>query len=147
MDENFVSKAYHISTDKSKLNLQIIHKFLSEDSYWSKNIPVEIVKKGIENSLCFGVYFNDEQVGFARIITDYVSFGYLADVFILPDHRGKGLSKWLMEEIMNYPDIKGLRRIMLATADAHELYRKYGFTTPAKPDRIMEVHRPNVYNN
>ncbi|KAB2845857.1 MAG: GNAT family N-acetyltransferase [Melioribacteraceae bacterium] len=147
MDENFVSKAYHISTDKSKLNLQIIHKFLSEDSYWSKNIPVEIVKKGIENSLCFGVYFNDEQVGFARIITDYVSFGYLADVFILPDHRGKGLSKWLMEEIMNYPDIKGLRRIMLATADAHELYRKYGFTTPANPDRIMEVHRPNVYNN
>ncbi|OGU35441.1 MAG: GNAT family N-acetyltransferase [Ignavibacteria bacterium GWB2_35_6b] len=134
-----------MSTDKSKLNIEVIHKFLSEDSYWSKNIPFEIVKKGIENSLCFGVYFNEEQIGFARMITDYASFAYLADVFILPDHRGKGLSKWLMEEIMNYPDMQGLRRIMLATADAHELYKKFGFVPPSKPERLMEIHKPNVY--
>lgn len=146
MNEDFVSKAYHISTDKSKLNLHVIHKFLSEDSYWSKNIPIEIVKKGIENSLCFGVYYNDVQIGFARMITDYASFAYLADVFILHDHRGKGLSKWLMKEILDHPDLKDLRRIMLATADAHELYKKFGFTSPAKPERIMEIHKPNVYN-
>lgn len=80
------------------------------------------------------------------MITDYASFAYLADVFILHDHRGKGLSKWLMKEILDHPDLKDLRRIMLATADAHELYKKFGFTSPAKPERIMEIHKPNVYN-
>src|ERR1035437_4203359 len=94
---------YNISTDKKKLQIEVIHHYLSAESYWAKNIPMGIVKKSIENSFCFGIYFKDEQIGFARVITDYAIFAYLADVFILEAHRGKGLSKKLMQFIMTHP--------------------------------------------
>lgn len=135
---------YTFSTDKTKLDLQVIHLFLS-NSYWAQNIPVEIIKTSIENSMCFGVYHKEKQIGFARVITDCATFGYLADVFILEEHRGKGLSKKLMEYIMSQPELKGLRRFMLATRDAHKLYEQYGFKQLAKPDRIMEIVVPDIY--
>ena len=135
---------FFISTDPTLLNLGVIHDFLTR-SYWAKGISVEVVKRSMENSLCFGVYHNQQQVGFARIITDYATFAYLADVFIVEDYRGQGLSKWLMETIVAHPDLQGLRRWMLATRDAHELYRQYGFTDLASPERWMERHFPDVY--
>jgi len=126
-----------ISTDKSKLDIQLIYDYLSKESYWAKNIPKELVKKSIEGSCCFGMYDVNAQIGFARVITDHATFAYLADVFITEDYRGKGLSKWLMEEIIKHPDFQGLRRWMLATRDAHGLYAKFGFTALDKPERIM----------
>ncbi|MGZ3904778.1 MAG: GNAT family N-acetyltransferase [Bacteroidia bacterium] len=135
---------YTFSTDKGKLDINVIHHFLS-NSYWAQNIPVEIVKTSIENSFCFGVYFKDKQVGFARVITDLATFGYLADVFILEEHRGKALSKKLMEFIIAQPELKGLRRFMLATRDAHKLYQQYGFKQLAKPERIMEIVVQDIY--
>jgi Acetyltransferase (GNAT) family len=133
-----------ISTDKSKLNIQCIHHYLCNESYWAKNIPVDTVKKSINGSCCFGLYVNDNknistitQVGFARVVTDYATFGYLADVFIVEKYRGNGLSKWLMEEIMKHPDLQGLRRWMLATKDAHGLYTQFGFLPLDKPDRFL----------
>ncbi len=136
-----------ISSDKSKLDIAVIHNYLHNESYWAKNIPLEIVERSIENSLCFGVYDDLKQVGFARVMSDCATFAYLADVFILPEYRGKGLSKKLMEYIKSYPSLQGLRRWMLATADAHELYRKYGFTDLANPISFMELARPKIYVN
>ena len=141
---DFKKTGYSISTDKSKLDFEVIHQFLTQ-SYWSKNIPLELVKKAAANSLCFGVYYNETQIGYARIISDTTSFAYLADVFIVEEHRGKGLSKWLMQYIIDHPDLQGLRRWMLGTRDAHELYKKFGFKAMAAPDRFMELHFPNVY--
>jgi len=137
---------YAISTDLKALQLDIIHGFLTE-SYWSKGIPKKIVEKGIQNSMCFGVYFKTEQVGFARLITDYTSFAYLADVFILEKHRGQGLSKWLMHYIVNHPQLKTLRRWMLATNDAHGLYRTFGFKELKNPQIFMELHFPDIYKS
>lgn len=128
---------FFISTDKSKLNIGVIYNYLSKESYWAKNIPMKTVKKSIKGSCCFGVYHKSEQVGFARVVTDHATFGYIADVFILDEYRGKGLSKWLMETIMNYPELQGLRRWMLATRDAHGLYAQFGFLPLDKPGRIM----------
>ena len=128
---------FFISTDKTKLNIAVIHNYLSKESYWAKNIPMKTVKKSIKGSCCFGVYDKSEQVGFARVVTDHATFGYLADVFILDGYRSKGLSKWLMETIMNHPELQGLRRWMLATRDAHGLYAQFGFTPLDKPERIM----------
>lgn len=136
-----------ISTDKSKLDIPLIHKYLSEDSYWAKKIPLNIVERAIENSLNFGVYDDEKQVGYARVTTDYASFAYLADVFILPDYRGNGLSKQLVKYIIEYPSLQGFRRWMLGTADAHELYRKYGFKELANPSRFMEIANPTIYEN
>ncbi|HTA62257.1 MAG TPA: GNAT family N-acetyltransferase [Bacteroidia bacterium] len=136
---------YSISTDKEKLQLNVIHHYLSVESYWAKHITVEIVKQSIEGSLCFGVYFKTEQIGFARVITDYATFGYLADVFILGAHRGKGLSKLLMESIMAHPKLQGLRRFCLATRDAHNLYTQFGFTPLAKPENFMEIKHDTIY--
>ena len=133
-----------VSTDKKLLQLDIIHAFLKE-AYWSKNIPLEIVKKGIENSLCFGAYINNNQIGFARVITDYATFAYLADVFILEPYRGKGYSKELMNFIMNHEQLQGLRRFMLCTRDAQELYNLYGFKTINAPDQKMEIVKSNIY--
>jgi len=130
---------YIISTDKNRLDVSYIHRYLSEESYWAQNIPIEIVHKSIEGSLCFGIFFYDKQVGFARVITDYATFGYLADVFIDKEHRGKGLSKELMRFIMNYESLKGLRRFMLATKDAHGLYTQFGFKPLKEPDRFLEL--------
>jgi len=126
-----------ISTDKKKLNIQFIHNYLCNESYWAKNIPFDVVKKSIEGSCCFGLYDKKNQVGFARVITDHATFAYLADVFITPAYRGRGLSKWLMEEIMKHPDLQGLRRWLLATKDAHGLYAQFGFIHLDKPERVM----------
>lgn len=139
------AKQYHISTDQTKLDFETIHRYLSGESYWAKGIPEETLRRSIANSICFGVYLGKEQVGFARIISDQATFAYLADVFILPAHRGKGLSKKLMETIVSHPDLNGLRRWVLATADAHGLYAHYGFKPLTKPERWMEKHDPDVY--
>jgi GNAT superfamily N-acetyltransferase len=136
---------YLISTDKSKLDIVFIHHFLSTESYWAKNIPIDLVKKSIEGSLCFGLYLNEKQIGFARMITDGATFGYLCDVFIDTDHRGKGLSKWLMQTVMQHPDLQGLRRISLATKDAHGLYEQVGFKPLNDADRFMQIKRENPY--
>ena len=135
---------YLISTDKSKIDLNTVHDFLAH-SYWSENISKDLVQKSIDNSLCFAVYHGENLVGFARVISDFVTFAYLADVFILPGQRGKGLSKWLMKVIMDYPDLQGLRRFTLATRDAHGLYAQFGFTSLDKPERWMHRHDPNIY--
>ncbi len=136
---------YLLSTDKSKIKIPVVHAYLSNDSYWAKGIPVETVKRSIEHSLCFGIYYQHEQVGFARIISGFTTFAYLADVFVLPAHRGNGLSKWLMEIIMDHPDLQGLRRFLLTTQDAHELYRRYGFTEYPQPERMMTRNFPDMY--
>ncbi len=135
---------YLISTDKSRLDLAEIHSFLTT-SYWAAGIPMEVVKKSIEHSLAFGVYKGDQQVGFARVITDYATFAYLGDVFILEPFRGQGLSKWLMKVIVAHPELQGLRRWVLLTRDAHGLYQKVGFTELGSPERYMERHFPDVY--
>jgi GNAT superfamily N-acetyltransferase len=132
-------KGYLFSTDKKKLQITYIHHFLSEESYWAKNIPLQIVENAIEGSICFGIYDKEQQIGFARIITDYATFGYLADVFIDKEYRGRGLSKELMNFILEYPIIKTLRRFMLATKDAHNLYAQFGFNALKEPARFMET--------
>jgi GNAT superfamily N-acetyltransferase len=135
---------FEVSTDPSRLDVEAVYEFLTH-SYWAKGIPIETVQRSIENAICFGMYFARQQIGFARVITDCATFAYLADVFILPSYRGRGLSKWLMECIIAHPDLQGLRRWMLATRDAHKLYAQYGFTLVQKPDRWMERHDPDVY--
>ncbi len=141
----FHKDQFSISTDKSKLDINSIHDFLSTKAYWCLNIPKEKVQIAIENSLCFGIYEAEKQIGFARVITDFSTIAYLGDVYILEEYRGKGLSKWLMETIMNYENLQGLRRWILLTGDAHELYRQYGWTNIADPTKWMELHDKNVY--
>lgn len=136
---------YLLSTDKHKIELQVVHSYLCNESYWARGIPIETVKRSIDHSLCFGIYYENKQVGFARIISDFTTFAYLADVFVLPAHRGKGLSKWLMQIIMSYPDLQGLRRFLLTTMDAHELYRQYGFAEYPQPERMMSRNVPDIY--
>lgn len=135
-----------ISTDKSKLDIAAIHDYLSRESYWAQNIPLNVVQKSIHNSLCFGVYNREKQVGFARVVSDLATFAWIGDVFIIETHRGKGLSKWLMECIMSHPDLASLRRWMLATRDAQELYRKFGFQTVTNPENYMVIRNPDIYN-
>jgi GNAT superfamily N-acetyltransferase len=135
---------FTISTDRSKLDREAIHRFLA-GSYWAKGIPREIVDRSIENALCFGLYDDGRQVGFARVITDFATFAYLADVYVLESHRGRGLATWLMESILAHPDLQGLRRWMLVTRDAHPLYRKFGFRQLEHPERIMEMTFPGIY--
>ncbi|TMI78779.1 MAG: GNAT family N-acetyltransferase [Bacteroidetes bacterium] len=135
---------YVLSTDTSKIDIKTVHGFLSR-SYWAEEIPMEIVRRGIENSLCFAIYHREMLAGFARVISDFATFAYLADVFILPTHRGKGLSKWLIQSILDHPQLQGLRRFTLATRDAHRLYAQFGFKPFARPDRWMERHDPDVY--
>lgn len=147
-----------ISTDPARLDLDVIHGFLT-NCYWAKGIPREIVARSIEHSLCFGIY--DEggdgisvlaeekrtgahQVGFARVISDFATVAYLGDVFVLESHRGRGLSKWMMECVIQHPALQGLRRWILLTRDAHALYAKFGFTAVKAP-RYMELYRPDVY--
>jgi GNAT superfamily N-acetyltransferase len=140
-----ITDCYTITTDKSKINVSYTHRFLSTESYWAQNIPLDVVKRSIEGALCFVVLHGGGQVGFARVITDGATFAYLADVFIDQAHRGKGLSKQLMQAIMDHPSLQGLRRFLLATRDAHSLYAQYGFTPLTAPDRWMQVHKPEVY--
>ena len=138
---------YLISTDPSLLNIELIHHYLSKESYCAKNIPLHVVKKSIHNSLCFGLYVKDEQIGFARLVTDRATFAYLADVFILEPHRGKGYAKWLMETIRAHPELQGLRRWMPGTRDAHSLYEKPGWTRLDEDarERFMQRHNKHVY--
>ena len=136
---------YIITTDKGSFFPEQIHQWLSTESYWCKNIPFEVVQKSIEHSFCIGVIREAEQVGFARLITDYATFGYLADVYVKEEYQGKGLSKKMMDVLLNLDWVKGLRRISLATLDAHGLYEQYGFTLPKFPDRLMEITRPQIY--
>ena len=136
--------AYEISTDPARFDIDAIHAFLTQ-SYWSPGIPRATVARAIANSLCFGVFWQGQQVGFARMVTDKTTFAYLCDVYVLEAHRGRGVSKQLMEYIMKHPDLQGLRRMMLATRDAHGLYAQFGFTPLSAPDRIMEVLKPNIY--
>lgn len=133
-----------ISTDRSRLDLVYIHQNLAR-SYWAAGIPYDTVKRSVEGSLCFGLYRDEKQVGFARLITDAATFAYLADVFIDEDYRGRGLSKWLMTVIMQHEAVQGLRRFMLATRDAHSLYTQFGFTALTYPERWMQIHQPDVY--
>lgn len=135
---------FSISTDKSKIDLATIHNFL-KSSYWSDNIPRAIVEKSINNSLCFGIYEGEKQVGFARVITDYATFAYLADVFILEPYRGQGLGKWLVKTILKHPELQGLKKWLLVTKDAHELYRQYGFQNLTRPERYMDIVNSNIY--
>jgi GNAT superfamily N-acetyltransferase len=136
--------AYEITCDKHRLDVTAIHRYLAQ-SYWSAGIPLAVVERAITNSLCFGVLLEEQQIGFARVITDAATFAYLADVYILPEHRGKGLSLRLMERIVQHPDLQGLRRMLLATRDAHSLYAKFGFKALGAPANIMERHDPDVY--
>ena len=145
MTESWERDDYQISTDRSRLDVELIHDFLCNTSYWATGRSREVVERSIQNSLCFGIYTNSDQVGFARVVTDKATFAYLADVFILEPHRRKGLSKRLVEFIVAYPDLQGLRRFMLATNDAHGLYKQFGFTELPNPARFMELHRPDVY--
>jgi GNAT superfamily N-acetyltransferase len=135
---------YDISTDPSRLQLDAIHAYLAR-SYWSPGIPKAVVARAIANSMCFGIYLGNEQAGFARVITDKSTFAYLADVYVLEAHRGQGLSKRLVEQIQAHPDLQGLRRFMLATADAHGLYAQYAFKPLAKPQSMMEIRDPDPY--
>jgi N-acetylglutamate synthase-like GNAT family acetyltransferase len=136
---------YEVSTDTERLDREVIYRFLAEESYWCPGIPREVVEKSIDNSLCFGIYQEGKQVGFARIVTDKATFALVADVFVLEPHRGKGLSKWLMHEVVHHPDLQGLRRLLLLTSDAHSLYAQFGFTEIGNAWRFMEVLRPDVY--
>jgi ribosomal protein S18 acetylase RimI-like enzyme len=146
MAQEWRNGEYLISTDRRLLDLSAIHSFLTA-SYWAKGIPFETVKKAIEHSLNFGVYKAGKQVGFARVITDHATYAYIGDVYILVDYRGQGLSKWLMQVIVDHPELQGLRRWSLVTRDAHGLYRKTGFTEPKNPERYMEKTDPDVYKN
>jgi GNAT superfamily N-acetyltransferase len=143
-DRFFLEKGFFISTDKNLIDLNVIYEYLDKDSYWAQNIPLETLRKAVQNSLCFGIYKDASQVGLARVITDNATFAYICDVFVLPDFRGLGLSKWLMQTIVNYPELQGLRRWSLATADAHGLYSQFGFTPVIRPDRWMEIYKPYV---
>jgi len=134
-----------ISTDRSRLDLEMIFEFLT-NCYWAKGIPREVVARSLDQSLCFGVYDGSGvQVAFARVVSDFATVAYLGDVFILQSHRGRGLSKWLMECIMRHPALQNLRRWILLTRDAHALYAQFGFTPVTSPERYMELHRPDVY--
>jgi N-acetylglutamate synthase-like GNAT family acetyltransferase len=135
---------FSVTCDPDKQDIDVIHGFLSR-SYWAKGISKETVRRSVEGSLCFALLHQDKQIGFARVISDFATVAYLGDVFVLEDFRGRGLSKWLMECVSSHPDLQGLRRWLLATADAHQLYEKFGFTALNKPQLFMERHNPSVY--
>ena len=138
---------YHFSTDKNKMDIPAIHDFLSNHSGWSNNIPIEKVELSVQNSLNFGVFHDNRQIGFARIISDFSTIAYLGDVYLLNDYRGKGISKKLMDFIMSHPNLQGLRRWILLTSTADWLYEKYGFEKIPNPEIYMELYNPNVYKN
>ena len=135
---------YEISCDPARLDIDAIHEFLS-GSYWAAGIPRSVVERALANSLCFGVYRDGQQVGLARVITDRATFAYLSDVYILPGHRGQGLAKRVLAEVIEHPELQGLRRMLLFTRDAHTLYAKFGFTPLAHPERVMDLLDPDVY--
>jgi GNAT superfamily N-acetyltransferase len=133
---------YEISTDRARLDRELIHRSLRDDSYWARGIPRDVLDHAIDNSLCFGAYRDGAQVGFARVVSDRAAIACLADVFVVPEHRGAGIGKGLVEAVLAHPDLQGLRRFFLGTADAHSLYERYGFRPLANPGRMMEIARP-----
>ena len=135
---------FTVSTDPVKLDLAAIHDFLTH-CYWAEGIPLEVVKRAIGHSLCFGLYERQRQIGLARVISDYTTYAYLCDVYVLEEYRGKGLGTWLMECVIRHPDLQGLRRFTLLTRDAHGLYKKFGFAPMKDPSRYMEIHVANIY--
>ncbi|TWR26100.1 GNAT family N-acetyltransferase [Mucilaginibacter achroorhodeus] len=141
-DSQFINKGYQISTDNSLLDFNAIFNYLDGESYWAKGIPPEKLRKAIDNSLCFGVYKDNKMAGFARVISDKATFAYLCDVFILKPYRNIGLSKWLIQTITLHPDLQGLRRFVLATLDAHGLYKQFGFEQITRAERWMEIFTP-----
>lgn len=138
-------KVLRITTEKTELDIPLIHHVLSEQTTWAKGIPLSVVQRSIENSLCFGGFLGGAQVAFARVISDYATFANVVDVFVLPEHRGRGYSKALMSAVLAHPQLQGLRRMMLATGDAHGLYAQYGFTAPLYPHSLMERYFPDIY--
>ena len=136
---------FRISTNKSELEVALIHRFLSSQSDWARGIPLATVRKSIEHSLCFGGFLGQDQVCFARVVSDYATFANLVDVFVLPGHRGRGYSKALLRAVLHHPQLQGLRRFTLATADAHGLYAQFGFDALANPGLFMERHAPGIY--
>ena len=144
MVESWERGDYLISTDRSRLDVELIHDFLSRTSYWASDRTLEVVQRSIENSLVFGIYKENDQVGFARVVTDYATFAWVADVFVLAEHRGRGLSKWLMGVMLSHPRLQGFRRWVLATKDAHALYTRFGFIPLHRPERWMERPDPNM---
>ncbi len=143
---NWVRETFTVTTDPAKLDRAVIARFLAS-SYWAKGIPAATVDRSIDHSLCFALLDGDRQIGFARVISDRATIAYLGDVFILPEYRGRGLSKWLIECVVTHPDLQGLRRWLLGTRDAHGLYEKFGFTALEKPELVMERRNPNVYSS
>jgi GNAT superfamily N-acetyltransferase len=145
-DAAFLKKGYSINTEKQLLQFDAIYNYLANESYWAKGMPAQKLKTAIDNSLCFGIYKGNAQAGFARVVTDYATFAYICDVFVLKDHRGIGLSKWLIQTILAYPSLQGLRRWSLATLDAHGLYSQFGFTEINNPQNWMQIYTPYTIN-
>lgn len=137
--------SFEVSTDQSRLDIPMIYRFLSEQSSWAVGIARPLVERAIENSLCFGAYLDGRQVGFARVITDFATYAHLVDVFVVPEYRGHGYGKQLVAAVLRHPSLQRLRRFTLATADAHSLYQRFGFTTPRQPESLMERYFPNIY--
>lgn len=135
-----------ITTNPARFDINLIHRFLSEESTWAKNIPFETVKKSLQHSLCFAGFENDQQIAFARVVSDFATFAYLVDVFVVSEARGKGHSKTLLNAVLAHPELQGLRRFLLASSNARGVYEKFGFTPLGKPEIFMEINRPNAYN-
>jgi GNAT superfamily N-acetyltransferase len=138
---------YEVSDDLRRLDLGVVHRFISKESYWAAGISEALLARAIAHSLCFGLYRGAEQVGFARVVTDRATYGYLCDVYVDRSRRGKGLGKWLVDCVLKHPDLQGLRRIALMTRDAHDLYRPFGFQAMPEATRYLEIHRPDVYRS
>ncbi|MGF1694472.1 GNAT family N-acetyltransferase [Vibrio lamellibrachiae] len=136
-----------INDDKSNLDIKKIYDFLSKESLWAKGVSFDVVVKSIENSICIGAYLNNTQVGFSRIITDHATFANLVDVIVWPEFRGRGVSRLLLEAVLNHESTRNVRRFTLATSNAHDLYRKFGFSLLSKPDTFMEIYKPNIYQS
>ena len=141
---NLIPVQYEVSTDSARFDIDLIHGFLGS-TYWAANMPRPVLEKAIRHALCFGIFANGKQVAFARVITDYATFAYLSDLFVIPGHRGRGISKVLMRSILDHPGLQGLRRFILATKDAHGLYAQFGFTPLSNPEDFMTIHNPDVY--
>jgi GNAT superfamily N-acetyltransferase len=137
--------SFQVSTDRTRLDVPMIYRYLSENSTWAVGISRPVVESAIENSLCFGGYLDGRQVAFARVVTDYATFGHLCDVFVIPEYRGHGYAKQMLRIVMGHPSLQGLRRFTLNTTDSHGLYAKFGFTAPQQPETIMERYSPNIY--
>ena len=138
-------EGFEVSDDPRRLDIAAVHRFISRESYWAEGIAEGVLARAIANSLCFGLYEGPRQVGFARMVTDRATYGYLCDVFVERERRGSGLGTWLVACVLEHPDLQGLRRICLMTRDAHDLYRPFGFRAMPDAARYLEIHRPDVY--